>query len=807
VTRRMFRGVTPLAASAVCVLLLRGGPLLDAQTSFAYDLDGDGINDTNLALRACADAASSLCLRVESIRVPSRDIRLADTPNTCETSIQRLGDKIHLIGDYTNDRLSEVSALFCRNPTPSLSVVDIASATILGSTTAPAGQVASYTDFPHDPAGRQHPFLANSYDDEAPQSPRRWEFLCIFRPDRDSSRECGPGFSRASQLPTNPPHGSFRETGGYLQDVDGDGWEDIHLLYEYLTLTISPNSLTTLVQTEFDVARNEPDAALNFHAGRQYGTHSAVNAPDGSLRDVMIGGTPLSAFNDPSCNVSRFVGVLQSSPGAPSTRTLAWTKYYGFQSAIFASFDPRQPISVLRQPDVENGCIQRFGDSRSTVDGVPVLVFNVFNQTAPASTCLQEQFAYYNGDVAGWLACVAKNLKATGTWNVEVLREADGAPLFRSANTYVWGWVSGIMPGDDVVYLIESVPGVVPFDRSDGSRAVLDARTMTPSGWQRVLRVPVAERPVVSRAQPAGARGAASYTGYSFLRTTDYDRDGLLDVQFNDGSWVGYSGTVGTLTVKVKPAITAVAWSSLSGARTVGSRLTNAAAHGTAASSEALSGDGYFEFSVGEDNVALAAGLTHGGAPADQADLDFAIVFAADGTMSASELGLDKGALGTYRRGDVFRVGVFGGVVLYLRDGIILRKGDLVVGGPMRFAATLASAAAVIADVKVTAPMPTPPMSVASLTVAEDPGAAHTVFAPVTLRATAAGGATPLQFKWILVDGSVSRLMQDWSASPTVTWVPRATGDGYSWKVYARSAGHSGDEYDSVASSAPITIR
>jgi hypothetical protein len=799
--------LTPLIA---CVLLASIRFSVVAQTTFAYDLDSDGTNDTNLALTACSDGGNqTLCLRVDSNLVRSREIRLANSPNVCDGSVQRMGDKIHLIGDYNHDRLSEVSVLFCRNPTPSLAVVDVATATVIGSTTAPAGQIASYTDFPRDPSGTQHPFLANSYADEEPESARRWDNMCIFRPDRDSSPECGPGFSKVNQLPVNAAYYSFRETGGYLQDIDGDGWEDINLLYEYITLTISPNTLTTIAQTEFDVARSEPDAALNFHSGRQYGTHSAVTAIDGSLRDVMVGGTPLSAFGDPVCNVSRFVGVLESTPGSPSSRSLKWSKYYGFHSAIF-SFAPERPMTVLRPPDVENGCIHRFGDSRSLLAGSHVLVFNVFNQIAPASTCLPEQFAFYSGDTAAWVACIAKNLKAIGTWDVQVLNESDGTPIFRSRNTYVWGWVNGMIPGDETVYLTESVPGPVPFDRTDRSQVVIEARVLNPAGWQRILRVPSAERPVISRAQPAAGRGAASYTGYSHLRTTDFDHDGLLDVQLADGSWVGYSQSLGRLEVKAKPALTAAAWSSAVGVKVTGSTVTKTTSDGwgnaTAASALSISGDGYFEFAVSEADTIKAVGLAHGNATPDVNDFDFALNFSGDGTVSASELGVARGALGTYARGDVFRLGVFGGVALYFRNGVLLRKGDPNVAYPLHLSASLYSAGSTIADVKVTGTMPTPPMPLASLTLAEDPGAAHSMFMPITLRATAMGGTTPYQFKWWFSDGSAWTLAKDWSASSTFTWVPRAAGTNYAWKIYGRSAGHTGDEYDMVASSLPVTI-
>src|SRR2546421_30623 len=146
------------------------------------------------------------------------------------------------------------------------------------------------------------------------------------------------------------------------------------------------------------------------------------------------------------CNVSRFVAVLESDPGQPSTRHLAWSNYYGFHSSIFTSYaqsyqnQPPYHAPVERMGDYSDHCIHRFSDSRSRMGSEEVLVFNIFNQHQGVDTCLVELFGYYFGAVQPWVACQLKNLKSRGDWSIQVLRESDGTPLSTSHQAYVWGW-------------------------------------------------------------------------------------------------------------------------------------------------------------------------------------------------------------------------------------------------------------------------------------------------------------------------------------------------------------------------------
>ncbi|MCJ7826230.1 hypothetical protein MUP56_01270, partial [Patescibacteria group bacterium] len=283
--------------------------------TYAYDLDQNGATDTNLTLGICGSNASSTCLKIDSSLTNKTEVKLSDTPNACDPKgAMTVSQKIKPIGDFAGDKISEVSVVFCKNPTPALAVVNVSAGTVTGLATAPTGQITPYIDFARDPSGKFHPFLLQGgYNDYAFLGPGPiWGHVCIFRPDLTFSPECGTGFVKANVLP-NTTLWLTRQIGTFTQDLDGDGWEDINVLYRFITVAVSPKTLKIINQIEFNIAlATEPNSPPTFHLGRQFGIHAAVTAKNGKLRDVMIGGAAVNAFTSAMCNVSRFVGVLES---------------------------------------------------------------------------------------------------------------------------------------------------------------------------------------------------------------------------------------------------------------------------------------------------------------------------------------------------------------------------------------------------------------------------------------------------------------------------------------------------------------
>ncbi|MCY1058643.1 hypothetical protein [Nannocystis sp. SCPEA4] len=513
-----------------------------------YDLDDDGQPDTDLSLEPCAQSTDLTCLRVASDLVPVLEVSLSPLPDQCDGNLFG-APRITLIGDHDGDGLAEVAARHCRfdgvQGPPSLAVVSLGSATVSARTDAPLVQDHAWTDDLRDPDGRLHPFLAPSYGDgENPLG--NWGRLCVYRPDLPPGEGCGPGFSA---IPTLLGAGEFREVGGTLQDLDGDGWEDINLIYHRRQHTVSAATLALVHDLEYDVAAaSEPQSPKWFHSGRNYGTHAAVVGSDGRERIVVVGGTPVGSFTDDLCNVSRFLAVIESAPAQPATRKLAWSTYFSFSSSIFATYDPQyvgDPMAdVARLADAVDGCIHRFSDSRTVMDGKEVVLVNYFAMDAPVDLCLDEQFALYqpptwtDEKADAWYGCFAKNKKSPGVWGMQVVDERTGQGLTGSQQTYVWGWSDQLVPGE-VVYLVEYLPPKHLWDLSDVAPSALQVQALVGGLWQSRGTFPLAGRPKLQQRTPTGPRGAGSYTTLAELTLHPGDPPG---VELEDGTVVGFDG-------------------------------------------------------------------------------------------------------------------------------------------------------------------------------------------------------------------------------------------------------------------------
>jgi hypothetical protein len=523
---------------------------------YAFDLNGNGMNDTNLELRPCSGSPTATCLLVTSTVTADKEVLISPGTNGCAGRIQ--GRRLEVIGDHVNDPLQEVAILYCENSgagsPPALAIVDVSGGRVVARAVAPPDQLHSFTDYPRDPEGRRYPFLAPSHGDgDTSQGRPLWGYLCLYKPDRAPDSKCGAGFVAVS---TAPRDGFFREVGGYLQDLDADGWEDITLIYHALVASISTRTAAGIGTTEYDVAAaTEPRSPKGFHDGRNYGTHSAVMGADGKLRTVIVSGMPVGGFENVMCGVSWFVAVLESLPGQPGTRALSWSRYYGFNSTIFSEINPvyaDDPSSKIARPaDHQNGCIHAFSDSRSVMDRENVVIFNVFRQAAPLRDCLKEQYQLYleprwtTEKQHNWHACIAGNLKSPGTWNTQVLRERDGTPLAANPNAYVWGASKDLLPSGEVAYLVEPLPEQpASFDLSAHPPGPMLVRALSKGMWSERGGLPVAGRPKIRAVPGSGSRGHGSYTYFAELALEDIDGDGLKDIQMADGAWVGYSSAL-----------------------------------------------------------------------------------------------------------------------------------------------------------------------------------------------------------------------------------------------------------------------
>jgi hypothetical protein len=75
----------------------------------------------------------------------------------------------------------------------------------------------------------------------------------------------------------------------------------------------------------------------------------------------------------------------------------------------------------------------------------------------------------------------------------------------------------------------------------------------------------------------------------------------------------------------------------------------------------------------------------------------------------------------------------------------------------------------------------------------------QTLGTPVAFTATAAGGSSSYQYKWLISDGTTTSVGQAWSSTSTFSWNPAAAGSNYTVTVWVRAANSAADAPDSDA--------
>ncbi len=534
-----------------------GSDVDDPKPQGTHDLDGDGVAESTLLVGACDDDAST-CLHIDSPLTDTDAVTLWSGLPDCAGTV--VGNRLDTLGDLEGSTLHEVHAAACVNngtaAPPAVAVVDVDAAVVVALSVAPSHITSAWFEVARDPEGLGHSMLTPSYGDGGDVN-AVWGALCLHRPDLPSDGVCGDGFAR---YPITLPQPYFREVGGTLVDLDDDGWDDVNLIYHYSVHTISLATGAPLASTTFDVAlATEPQSPVGFHSGRNYGSHAAYRTAS-SDRLLIVGGAPLGTFEDYNCNVSRFVAMLESPAGSPGARGMAWSHYYGFGSTIFDTYSPAfvgNPAGdIARAADVMDGCVHRFSDSRSRMDGQDVVVFNRFSMDAPVDLCLDEQFDLYQDPpwteekADAWYDCFATNVGASGRWGMQVLRESDGAGLTGGQDVYLWGWSDALHPSGEVVYLVETFDGPGRFDLADRAPSALRWYTLEEGLFVSQGTAPVEGRPNVLRAQPTPALGQGASSFSSALNLHDRNADGLLDVEFEDGTWIGWDDATQAVVVR-----------------------------------------------------------------------------------------------------------------------------------------------------------------------------------------------------------------------------------------------------------------
>jgi hypothetical protein len=93
-----------------------------------------------------------------------------------------------------------------------------------------------------------------------------------------------------------------------------------------------------------------------------------------------------------------------------------------------------------------------------------------------------------------------------------------------------------------------------------------------------------------------------------------------------------------------------------------------------------------------------------------------------------------------------------------------------------------------------------PPEAVQSVTLAANKVAPQIAGTPITFTAIAQGGSNPVQYKWLLYNGSPTLApLTGWTTNNTFTWTPAAANSFYAVRVLARANGFTTDEAQAEA--------
>lgn len=520
-----------------------------------------------LLVRECSTVRGPICVLFHSTG-GDREFRLTDNPAARSIATGFIGDQFGgpapaaFIYWLTGNRMEPNG-----RPQVALSVIDLNSGEVRAQISPPepsAGKDGipysvfdTYFGVVRGPDGKRYPFLAPGH---RYLKDWHWSYLCMFRPHAVTNPEtgCGVGFARYSAMSPNAQQLSgFRHNGGWLEDEDGDGWDDINLPFFHYILVISGRSgrQIALVNVEPGTVA-EPDSPPRFDAGRLYGSFTPFRSLAGRSNVLIASGNTVGTFDDYHCNVSRYFAVLEMRVAyQPQTRTLKWVDYQSFGKNIFSqSLSDGAGPRVLRRGDFINKCVHRVSDSVFRADARMITLYNQFITDPPLEprVCEAQQWREWNTDflvpeaLEAWQNCAKTHAElATGDWNVKVLDLESGATITEQKNAYIWGRLTDFLPNVPETFLLERMRTKVRFDRKSYQPQQFDVVSITSDGrWHNYGALPHNALPVLIFPRPntlpySGPVGS-SWRGIVEIESRS-SAEGLTEIRMRDGSWVGYS--------------------------------------------------------------------------------------------------------------------------------------------------------------------------------------------------------------------------------------------------------------------------
>jgi hypothetical protein len=475
---------------------------------------------------------------------------------------------------------------------PWISVIDLNTANQIAHVASPVNYTIETTwfDYIQDPTGAKYPFLAPGAHYLKPERAapgnayppiKTWNYLCIFDPAYIAKPDlnCDSGFkhystdfvTRSGQNALNAAE--FRHAGGWIEDVDGDGWGDINLPYMMgYILTLSGKTGRQIGLSHFDVAaKSEPNSPPYFHGGRFKGSFADFTDPQTRAHDVLIAdGDIVGNFKDMYCGVSRYFAVAQWSGGQLQLR---WSDYLSFTKTIF--LPPYVSTAhYSRLGDDLNKCAHRFSTSLEWIAGNPYVVFDLFLKDNPTPDCQQEllaeQASHFDPKVSAAyenVCTLGKALPVPGHWSANILDAKTGAIVRNYPNLYIWGNALNVVPNESNLLLAQQLTangGDVRFDQTAKSIASF-ALVKLASGPTLTTVATLAAPPAAPLIIPHVTNSEKSYYGgyppgigssqwgITTLILRDIDGDGFDDIELENGRWIGWSMPERRLIVKTVP--------------------------------------------------------------------------------------------------------------------------------------------------------------------------------------------------------------------------------------------------------------
>ena len=251
---------------------------------------------------SCSSGGGTCLFEMYSASGGTSLVQLSPLPSTCTIPGAYMA-AIEPIGDHTGDGVAELAVPFCIWTNPAVAVVDVAQKRVIAHAHGAdaSNRTAALLFTPAGNQGQKYPVLSPGYGEGTdtcvyqpgcgPTSQHcaclpTWLFSCVFTPGAlgpSSAANCtgmpagkaaacdcgGNGFAavysapvvNASQQGLAPyleQMGIFREVGGYVQDLDGDGTEDVTLIYHWCQVTFSVVTQSLINTVCYDSAQDDP---------------------------------------------------------------------------------------------------------------------------------------------------------------------------------------------------------------------------------------------------------------------------------------------------------------------------------------------------------------------------------------------------------------------------------------------------------------------------------------------------------------------------------------------------------------------